>query len=159
MKKKILGIIVGAVIAMQLVPYGKGHSNPPVVKEPQWDSVRTKDLFSRACGDCHSNGTKWPWYSNVAPVSWLVQHDVKEGREKFNVSVWGVQKKNEGEEAAEEMMKGDMPPWFYVMPHPEAKLSEQETSDLINGLKATFAEKESGEHGKAESGHEEEDED
>jgi mono/diheme cytochrome c family protein len=140
MKYKIIGIFILVAVAIQFIPYGKSHSNPPVIAEPMWDSPKTKELFVRTCADCHSNETNWPWYSNIAPVSWLVQHDVEEGREHFNVSMWGVQKKNDGDEAKEEFDEGEMPPWFYVIPHPEAQLSEAETKQLSKGLLATFGE-------------------
>ena len=142
MKYKIFGVIVLVMIAVQFIPYGKNHANLPVIAEPEWDSQQTQDLFVRTCADCHSNETKWPWYSRIAPLSWLVQYDVEEGREHFNVSMWGVQKKNEGNEAKEEFEEGEMPPWFYVLLHPDAKLSESERQTLSNGLAATFGEKE-----------------
>lgn len=138
MKFKILAIIVLIGIVIQFIPYGKEHSTPLVIAEPKWDSPKTRELFFRTCADCHSNETKWPWYSNIAPVSWLVQHDVNEGREHFNISMWGVQKKNEGDEAEEKFREGDMPPWFYLIPHPEAKLSGNEKKELEKGLLATF---------------------
>lgn len=140
MKYKILGIVILIVIAIQFIPYGKNHSTPPVIAEPNWDSQKTKELFVRACADCHSHETKWPWYSHIAPLSWLAQYDVEEGREHFNVSMWGVQKKNEGEEAKEEFEEGEMPPWFYLIPHPDARLSESERKALSKGLLATFGE-------------------
>lgn len=142
MKWKILGIIIVAAVAIQFIPYGKDYANPPVVAEPGWDHPKTRELFFRACGDCHSNETRWPWYSRIAPVSWLVQHDVDEGREHFNVSVWGIQNKNKGDEAAKEVREEEMPPWFYAIPHPEAKLSKNERAGLIKGLLATFGEEE-----------------
>ena len=67
------GAMLGLLCLAQLVPYGRAHTNPPVVREPSWDSPRTRELAVRACFDCHSHETRWPWYSNVAPVSWLVQ--------------------------------------------------------------------------------------
>ena len=127
-------------VAIQVVPYGREHTNPPVVQEPQWDTPKTRALFMRACADCHSNETKWPWYSNIAPVSWLVQHDVDEGREHFNISNWLHQKKNKGDEAAEEVREGDMPPLVYLPAHPEARLSETEKKELVKGLVNTFGE-------------------
>jgi mono/diheme cytochrome c family protein len=138
---KVIGAVVLLFVAMQFVPYGRDHANPAVVAEPQWDTQTTRELFARACADCHSNETKWPWYSNIAPVSWLVQHDVDEGREHFNVSMWGVQKKNEGDEAVKEVKEGEMPPCAYTAAHPEAKLTESEKALLIKGLSATFGEK------------------
>ncbi|NOR55956.1 MAG: cytochrome C [Sulfurovum sp.] len=140
MKYKLLGIIIFILAVIQFIPYGMDHTNPPVLAEPAWDSPKTKELFDRACADCHSNETKWPWYSNIAPISWLLQYDVEEGREHFNTSMWGKQKKNDGDEAKEELEEGEMPPWFYIVPHPEAKLSESETKELAKGLLATFGE-------------------
>ena len=138
MKYKLLGVLVLAGIAIQFVPYGKDHTNPPVVAEPKWDSPETQQLFYRVCGNCHSNNTTWPWYSSIAPVSWLISHDVDEGREHFNVSMWDAQRVNKGHDAAEELREGEMPPWFYVIGHPEAKLSESEKTQFIQGLSATF---------------------
>jgi mono/diheme cytochrome c family protein len=130
----LLGIIVVVVVGLQLIPYGRHHTNPPVVTEPQWDSPRTRELFTRACADCHSNATVWPWYSNVAPVSWLVQRDVDEGREKFNISTGS----GEADEAAEKVVEGEMPPAQYPWLHPAANLSTSEKQELIQGLLATF---------------------
>ena len=95
---------IGVVVLMafiQLIPFGRAHANPPVLQEPNWDSPQTRDLASRACFDCHSNETTWPWYSNVAPVSWLVQRDVDEGREKLNFSEWGTARSSRGNEGKE----------------------------------------------------------
>ena len=149
MKKTGIAVIV-LLVLIQFVPYGRDHSNPKVVSEPKWDSPQTRSLFMRACGDCHSNETKWPWYSNIAPVSWMVYRHVEEGREHFNISMWGTQKKNKGDEAAEEVEEGEMPLASYLLAHPEARLSKEEKRALIEGLKKTFGE---------EKHHEEEDED
>ncbi len=143
---KIILILLALLIMIQLVPYGKDHQNPPVVKEPKWNTPKTRELFFRACGDCHSNETKWPWYSNIAPISWLVARDVHEGREHFNVSQWGAQSKNEGDEAYEELNEGEMPMKIYLLAHPEAKLSDEEKETLLNGLKATFGVKKEDHH-------------
>ena len=134
-------VLIGAVfvaISIQFVPYGKTYTNPPIVSEPKWDSPRTQELFNNACANCHSNQTVYPWYSKIAPVSWLIERDVQEGREHFNVSTWGAQKKNKGDEAAKELKGGDMPPWFYLPTHPEARLTEAQTQELITGLEKTF---------------------
>ncbi len=144
LKTKALLTIVGLSVLIQFVPYGREHTNPEVVSEPRWDSPRTRELFMRACGDCHSNETKWPWYSGIAPISWLVAYDVDEGREHFNVSMWGVQEENEGEEAAEEVREGEMPPWAYLLAHPEARLDEAEKRELIEGLVRTFGDRKDG---------------
>jgi hypothetical protein len=128
---------------LQLVPYGRDHSNPAVVREPEWDSPRTRELFFRGCKDCHSHETEWPWYSHVAPASWLLQYDVHEGRSHFDVSDWG-RPHNEGDEAAEMMREGEMPPWYYLPAHPEARLSQAERDALVAGLIATFGDEEAG---------------
>ncbi|HPR63375.1 MAG TPA: heme-binding domain-containing protein [Thermoanaerobaculia bacterium] len=142
MKWKIFVVLIFLIIAIQFIPYGRNHVNPPVVSEPDWDSAQTRAFFVVACADCHSHETKWPWYSRVAPVSWLVQHDVQEGREHFNVSLWGVQKKNRGQDAADEVRDGDMPPLMYRLGHSEARLSDEGRGQFVRGLAATFPERE-----------------
>lgn len=146
-----LGALLVLLLAMQLVPYGRDHTNPPVVAEPTWDSPETRALFVRACADCHSNQTVWPWYSNIAPVSWLVAHDVEEGRAKFNVSMWG-QQRNEGDEAAETVREGEMPLKIYLPTHPEARLTPAERERLIAGLAATFGGEDGGHSGDSADG-------
>lgn len=143
----LLFFVLGAFLLIQLVPKGRAHSNPAVTGTPPWDSPGTKALFDRACADCHSNETHWPWYSNIAPISWLIEKDVVEGREHFNVSEWG-RPKNDADEAAEEVEKGAMPLPIYLKTHPEARLTPEEKATLIAGLKATFGEEK--EHGKGE---------
>jgi heme-binding protein len=130
---------VGLFALIQVVPYGRDHSNPPVTAEPNWDSPRTRALAARACFDCHSNLTTWPWYSNVAPMSWLVQRDVDSGRDALNFSEWNRQQDVELDELAEQIRSGSMPPWYYVLRHSDAKLSQAEKDALIRGLGATFA--------------------
>ncbi len=138
MKFKLLGLLILVGIGIQFIPYGKARINPPGVAEPAWDSPRTKELFYRSCANCHSNSTTWPWYSSFAPVSWLIRHDVDDGRKHFNVSMWNAQRVNRGSDAAEELRSGEMPPWIYLMGHPEAKLSDNEKKEFIQGLSATF---------------------
>ena len=134
-----VGLVVLALVGfglLQLVPYGRNHTNPAVSAEPQWDSPQTRALAVRACFDCHSNETVWPWYSNIAPVSWLVQRDVDEGRSKLNFSEWDRPQRGK-REVAEAVSEGEMPLWFYVALHPTAKLSEAETQQLVDGLAAS----------------------
>ena len=129
-------MLVVVFILIQFVPYGRAHENPAVRQEPRWDSPATRALAQRACFDCHSNETKWPWYTWVAPMSWLVQRDVHEGREHMNLSEWDREQKH-ADEAPEMVEEGEMPPWFYLPLHSEAKLSAEEKEQLIRGLKAT----------------------
>ena len=137
MKKTILIGLLGLGL-IQFIPYGKDYTNPEIKSTVNWDSPKTKELFNKACADCHSNNTKWPWYSKIAPISWLVAHDVQEGREHFNISMIGYQSKNKLKDAAQELEDGEMPMAIYVLNHLEAELSKEERQDLINGLKKTF---------------------
>ena len=136
-KTIILSLVVGAVL-IHFIPYGKDHITPPVLTEPQWDSAKTKELFHNTCANCHSHETIYPWYSNIAPISWLIQSDVDEGRAHLNISVLGIQKKNKVKDAAQEVREGEMPPFFYLPLHPEAKLSDADKAALIKGLENTF---------------------
>lgn len=131
----LLGILVIFVL-IQLIPFGRQKDNPPVNQEPQWDSQQTRDLAQAACFDCHSNETVWPWYSNIAPVSWLITNDVNEGRAYLNFSDWGRRYEEVGE-IGEAVSRGYMPPSYYGLMHPEAKLSAAEKQALVQGLTAT----------------------
>ena len=122
----------------QAVPYGRAHANPPTTAEPRWDSPQTRALAKRACFDCHSNLTTWPWYANVAPVSWLVQRDVDSGRSQFNFSEWNRPQELGAGDVAEAIRGGSMPPWYYTIPHRRASLSKAEQDALIAGLTATL---------------------
>jgi len=140
MKDKIIGFSILLIVVIQFIPYGKNHINPKVVAEPNWDTPKTRELFMRACGDCHSNNTKWPWYSSIAPISWSIYYHVVEGREHFNISMWNIQKKNKGDEAVEEIQEGEMPLQSYLLAHPEARLNDNEKEMLIDGLRNIFGE-------------------
>ena len=131
----VLAIGVALVLAIQLVPYGRQHINPPVAAEPAWPDPAVRALAVRACFDCHSNETFWPWYSNIAPVSWLIQRDVDEGRQRLNFSDWGVLRQRE-RELAQIVLEGEMPPVYYGWLHPSGVLTAQETVALAQGLSA-----------------------
>jgi hypothetical protein len=90
--------VVALVVAAQVVR--PARTNPPVDPQKEISAHMQMDpavmaTLTRACNDCHSNHTEWPWYSNVAPVSWLVAHDVNEGREELNFSEWGASREKE----------------------------------------------------------------
>jgi len=132
-----LGVLVFLFVVIQVVPYGRDHGNPPLRQEPAWDSPATRALVADACFDCHSNQTHWPWYSNVAPVSWLVQRDVDSGRKRLNFSEWD-RPQGGADEAAEKVAEKEMPPSYYTWLHPKARLSSDERQALIQGLQAMF---------------------
>jgi hypothetical protein len=134
---KILKWLVIAMVVIQVIPFGHTHTNPPKTKEPAWDSPATKALVERACYDCHSNESVWPWYANVAPVSWLLQRDVNGGRRHLNFSEWDHPQRHSKDVAAQ-VKSGDMPPWFYLPMHPAAKLSEADIDALVKGAEKTF---------------------
>lgn len=127
------GVVVFGLI--QLVPFGRQHDNPPVVASPAWDSPQTENLVRSACYDCHSNETVWPWYSNIAPASWLVQQDVNEGREGLNFSEWGVKLNPGPAQLAQVINEGEMPPAKYILLHPQARLTDAGKAQLIEGFK------------------------
>ncbi|MHB8958015.1 MAG: heme-binding domain-containing protein [Candidatus Limnocylindrales bacterium] len=131
------GIALAGFLLIQLVPYGRAHTNPPATGEPAWDSPTTRALAVRACFDCHSNQTVWPWYSNVAPLSWLLQHHVDEGRAMLDFSTWGTMRQST-ERAARQISNGEMPPGDYLLLHPDARLTDAEKQQLIDGLAKTL---------------------
>ena len=121
----------GLLLAVQLVPVNR--TNPPVQEEvPASPEVRA--VLRCACYDCHSHESTWPWYGYVAPVSWLVARDISEAREHLNFSTWNrlspEDRAEAFEEAWEEIESGEMPLWFYVPLHPEAKLTAEDRALL-----------------------------
>ena len=134
----LFGVALVLFVLIQLVPFGRNHVNPPVVSEPIWDSPATRELAQRACFDCHSNETIWPWYSNVAPVSWLVYFDVVEGRQRMNFSEWNNGGSQGIGEISEILQEGEMPPAQYLLMHPNAILSATEKQALIDGLRRSI---------------------
>ncbi|MCP4086869.1 MAG: cytochrome C [Actinomycetia bacterium] len=134
-----LALTAAAVfVLIQLVPYGRSHANPPVTGEPQWANDETRELMVRACFDCHSNEVVWPWYSNVAPLSWAVQRHVDEGRDEVNYSEFD-QDQGEADDTIETILDGEMPPGYYTRfgLHSAGDLTDEEIDILVDGLRAT----------------------
>ncbi len=133
--KIALGVGI-ALVAMQVVRLP--HTNPPVTGEIQAPD-QVMQVLRRSCWDCHSNQTVWPWYSQVAPVSFLAYRDVVVGRRKLNFSEWAglpaekQTKKRRG--IGKQVDEGEMPPWFYLPMHAAAKLSDADKSLLTNWSK------------------------
>jgi hypothetical protein len=137
-----IAILILVLGAAQLVPYGRYHTNPPDGTLAAFDSPQTQALAERACFDCHSNHTRWPWYASMAPASWRIQHHVDEGREKLNFTAFdGANEKmaDAAGEASKSITKGEMPPADYLLMHPEARLNATEKAALARGLGVTFA--------------------
>jgi hypothetical protein len=129
-----LGLLVVAVL-VQLVPYGRDHTNPPVTQDAPWPDGRARELATAACYDCHSNQTRWPPQSYVAPFSWLLTRDVEHGRAELNLSTWDSDD-GEADDAAEAVAEGSMPPRRFVLVHPDAALSDAERQLLADALEA-----------------------
>ena len=133
-------VALGVVFALiQLVPYGRDHANPPVTQEVRWDSARTRELALGACYDCHSSLTVWPWYTNVAPASWLIFDDVQGGRETLDFSEWDRPQEAETSDIVEVVRDGSMPPFQYKPLHPAGRLTTTERDELAQGLERTLA--------------------
>lgn len=131
----VVGALVAFLVLIQLVPYGRDHANPPVTAAAKFPDARSAEIFRTSCGDCHSNLTEWPWYSSIAPMSWLVQNHVDEGRSKMNLSEWN-EPQPPTDEVEEQVVSGEMPPWNYALIHSGAKLTDAEKAKLL----AAFAE-------------------
>lgn len=126
-------VFVLAVLSIQAIRIDK--LNPPVQSDIQADPA-IQSLLRSACYNCHSNETVWPWYSNVAPISWLLASDVNEARSHLNFSMWGAYSSNVQSNKlaaiAEEVQSGDMPLWYYMLVHSEARLSQEDRSKISN---------------------------
>lgn len=124
-RTKILLIVAALFVAIQFYPVNRG--NPPVQNDIT-APADVKAVLKTACYDCHSHETEWPWYSYVAPVSWLVAHDVEEGRAEMNFSRWssysGKDRSHFREEICEEIEEGEMPLPVYLITHPDAELTD-----------------------------------
>jgi hypothetical protein len=123
---RIGGIALGVLLVIAQV-FQIDMTNPPVVADVG-ASGQVKEAMKRSCYGCHSNETVWPWYSNVAPASWLVAYDVHQGRAAVNFSSWrrytAAQRLKMLKEINEEIADGAMPPFYYVYPmHLDARLS------------------------------------
>ena len=134
MKRWLLRIAVAllvVLVAIQFVPVAR--TNPAVTK-PLVAPPEIQAILRRSCYDCHSNETRWPWYAYIAPMSWLVAHDVEEGREHLNLSAWGDfnadKRMSKADEMAEEVEHAGMPLDQYLWLHPEAKLSADDVKAL-----------------------------
>jgi hypothetical protein len=108
---------------------GRGSACSP------WPDGRARELATAACYDCHSNQTRWPPQSHVAPFSWLLTRDVEQGRDKLNFSTWD-EDDGEADDAADAVADGSMPPRRYVLVHPDAALSGAERQVLVDALEA-----------------------
>jgi uncharacterized membrane protein YgcG len=128
-----LAVLVVAFVAIQFVPYGWWHENPPVAQDAPWPNEESRRIARQSCYSCHSNETDWPLYSYVAPMSWLVRSDVEDGRDELNFSDWSDAAEETGA-AVDMIAAGAMPPGTYTLIHRDAALTEAEADVLVAAL-------------------------
>jgi cytochrome c551/c552 len=145
LKWAAVALVVLFVVAQAIRP---AMTNPPVdasktLRANAQITPEAEAVLERSCRDCHSNETVWPWYSQVAPVSWLLTRDVNEGRHDLNFSEWGTysQRKvaNRLKGICDQVQRGDMPLWFYLPLHPSAKLTDADKKTLCDWSKQELA--------------------
>ncbi len=143
----LIGLAAIVALLVILLATGPTHTNPPVIAEPVWDSLATRELAQRACFDCHSNETTWPPSSKLPVARNLIEGHVEHGRAKLNFSEWGVpgRKQESGKEAAEMVYESmhyaeddrfPQPPYNFI--HPTARLTDAERDQLAQGLRLTL---------------------
>lgn len=145
MKKKVALIILLALVILQFFRIDK--SVPDHQKDDDFFNhhVAKKEvqlLIENTCYDCHSYQTKYPFYSEIAPISWWLADHIAEGREHLNFSAWGSYSSDKAihklEECFEEVEEGEMPLWSYKLTHFNAQLTEQEKNTLILWFKSQY---------------------
>ena len=147
-------ILIGLAILFVVIQVARPERTNPIVDESRTIQARTQmpeqvsAILQRSCADCHTYRTVWPWYSNVAPMSWLVSHDVKEGREHLSLSDWASYDKkkalNKLDEMCDEVEDRNMPPGYYTIMHSAARLSDAERKTVCDWTKSEAARIESG---------------
>ena len=142
MKKKIFLAIIAIIVLIQFFRIDK--TNPEVITENDFITItqpseEVTTILKTACYDCHSNESKYPWYTNIAPISWWVKQHINEGREELNFSEWGTfkakKKDHKLEELIEEVEEGEMPLKEYTWTHAEANLTKEQKELLIQWIK------------------------
>jgi hypothetical protein len=142
--KRLLFVLSAIFAGIQFV-------RPPLVNPPVDEGLSlyastpvpadVRGILDRSCVDCHSNRTVWPWYSHVAPASWLLADDVTEGRKELNFSVWCTykpkRKAHKLEEICEQVKEKEMPLEKYTFVHPSAKLSDSDRARLCEWAELT----------------------
>lgn len=135
----VLGL---AALAAQMITVERSPVSP-ITNDDITAPAQVEALLTRACYDCHSNQTRWPWYSRVAPASWLVAHDVALGREELNFSEWGSYypqtRTRKLQWMGRVLRERSMPPWSYRLVHPDARLTGAERAMLVRWLESALS--------------------
>lgn len=135
-------LVIAAIVALASYftrPQPSANSHSPLLVGAQIDSG-TRQLIERSCRDCHSEATRYPWYSYVAPVSWLIDYDVRQGREHLNLSRWEeyslIRRERALSEIANQVRDGVMPLWQYTWIHRNARLSNADADVIFQWTQA-----------------------
>lgn len=144
MKNKLKWLVILLAAVFMLVQLANPARTNPPVKSDLIASTRPPEpvaaAFTAACYDCHSYQTKWPWYSHIAPMSWLIANDVNEGRKNLNLSEWPADDAKRAVRRLENMSdnidSGKMPPKKYTAIHADARLTESQRKAMTNWLDA-----------------------
>jgi hypothetical protein len=137
--KYVASCVLVLFVSIQFVQ--PSRTNPPASPEASFAAVARPSpevaaIFKRACSDCHSNETTWPWYSRVSPVSWLLASDVREGRARMNLSEWNFLSPEASrlklKSACKEVREDEMPMWQYRLMHSEARLTPADVDKICS---------------------------
>jgi hypothetical protein len=137
-RNRILLLVVIVLVAIQFVPIDR--STPEVEKDHDFivstsAPVEVANILTTSCYDCHSYNTNYPWYANIAPVSWWLKNHINEGREHLNFSEWSTYSAKKAdhklEECMEEVEEGEMPLSSYTITHQDAKLTKEQKDVLL----------------------------
>lgn len=139
----LFALALGALAAQLITVEHANHPFPPGARPIA--PAQIEALLTRACYDCHSDQTRWPWYSRIAPVSWLIARDVALGRKQLNFSDWGSYypqtRMRKLQWMGRVLRERSMPPWSYRLLHPRARLTGDQRAALLgwieSGLSAT----------------------
>lgn len=138
LRKSVPWVLFYAVVlfgVIQLIPYRPASGQAPSASTFRWQSPAAEALARAACYDCHSDETRVWWAVKVAPFSWLARSDIDEAKHHFNFSAWN------GRLTVARMRQAlshGMPPWQYSLVHPEARLSEAQKQELLQGFQASM---------------------
>ena len=137
--RKILVPIILILGAVQFIPHQRETADTDVASKFTTDNIEVQNILDKACMDCHSNGTEYPWYANIAPVNFWLDGHIKEGREHLNFSEWNSypleDQKHVAKEIVEVVGKKEMPMLFYWLIHWDAKLTDAERTTLTEYFK------------------------
>lgn len=138
--RKILVPIVLVLGAVQFIPHEHPQTETVEADKLATDNIEVQNILDKACMDCHSNETNYPWYAEVTPINFWLDHHIEEGREHVNFSEWNslsnADRKHAIKETIEVIEKKEMPLWSYWIVHWDAKLTDAERETLVNYFKS-----------------------